>query len=73
MAARGVRPPSWQLAERLIAAGHVGVLTHSFAPGATDDDINAVFWRWWNATPRKVRVIDHHERLPHDDRSWRAE
>ncbi len=71
MAARGVRPPSWELAERLIADGHVGALTRSFAPGATGEDINAVFWRWSDDLPHKVRVIDHHDRLPRDDRSWR--
>ncbi len=69
MAARGVRPPSWQLAERLIGAGHVGALTRSFAPGATADDINAVFWRWSGDKPHKVRVIDHHERLPRTQES----
>ncbi len=71
MAARGVKPPSWHLADRLIADGHAGALIRSFAPGATADDINAVFWRWSDELPHKVRVIDHHDRLPRDDRSWR--
>jgi RES domain-containing protein len=71
MAARGVRPPSWVLADRLLAAGHAGALVRSFAPGAAQDDVNAVFWRWSDAAPHKVRAIDHHERLPRDDRSWR--
>lgn len=71
MAARGIKPPSWQLAERLAASGHVGALTRSFAPGATADDINVVFWQWSDEPPHKVSVIDHHDRLPRDDRSWR--
>jgi RES domain-containing protein len=71
MVARGVKPPSWEAAERLIAHGHVGMLVRSFAPGATANDINAVFWRWSEASPHKVRVIDHHDRLPRDDQSWR--
>jgi RES domain-containing protein len=71
VAASGARPLCWQLAERLIADGHVGALTRSFAPGASADDVNAVFWRWSDALPHKVRVIDHHDRLPRDDTSWR--
>lgn len=71
MAARGVKPPSWLLAERLIEAGHAGALVRSFAPGTATEDVNAVFWRWSNEPPHKVRVVDHHERLPRDDTSWR--
>jgi RES domain-containing protein len=71
LSARGVRPPSWLLAERLIQTGHAGALIRSFAPGATANDINVVFWRWSDAPPHKVRVIDHHDRLPRDDKSWR--
>jgi len=67
---RAIRPPTWQLAERLIGGGHAGALVRSYAPGATADDVNAVFWHWSDALPHLVRVVDHHRRLPRDDRSW---
>jgi len=71
LAARGTTPPSWTLAENLVSTGHAGALIRSFAPGAGEQDVNAVFWRWADAAPHKVRVIDDHERLPRNDRSWR--
>jgi RES domain-containing protein len=46
LAARGETPPSWALADRLIAGGQAGIVTPSFAPGALPADLNAVFWRW---------------------------
>jgi RES domain-containing protein len=64
-------PPSWTLADELIAAGRAGILVRSFAPGATATDGNAVFWRWTDHPPHKVAVIDHHGRLPVDAGSWR--
>jgi RES domain-containing protein len=70
LAATGREPPSWLLADRLIAAGHAGIRVRSFAPGATDLDVNVVFWRWTPAPPHKVRVIDDPGRLPRDGRSW---
>lgn len=70
LAARRLMPPSWAVASRLMAGGVAGILVPSFAPGATAHDVNAVFWRWSDAPPHIVRVIDHHGRLPKDDRSW---
>ena len=71
LAARRLPPPSWTVAARLIGDGVAGVLVPSFAPGATARDVNAVFWRWNDAPPHMVRIIDHLGRLPRDDRSWR--
>ena len=71
LAAKRLMPPSWTVAARLIEDGVAGVLVPSFAPGATARDINAVFWRWSDVPPHMIRVIDHHGRLPRDDRSWR--
>ena len=70
LASRGVEPPSWRVARRLIADGHVGIIVPSFAPGAGSADRNVVFWRWSDAPPHKVVVIDDEARLPRDDRSW---
>lgn len=35
LAARGLEPPSWRLADALLAAGFHGAIVPSFAPGAT--------------------------------------
>lgn len=70
LADRGIDPPSWGVARRLFAVGYAGILVPSFAHGATVDDVNLVFWRWSDAPPHQVRVIDDQGRLPKDDRSW---
>ena len=70
MASRGRTPPSWDLARRLSASGTAAVIVPSFAPGALASDRNMVFWRWSDALPHQVRVIDDHGRLPKDDMSW---
>lgn len=46
LAFRGLEPPSWALARRLIAEGTAAIVLPSFAPGAAEDDRNVVFWRW---------------------------
>lgn len=71
MADRSLKPPSWAIARRLSAEGHAGIIVPSFAPGATAEDRNVVFWRWSADTPHQVRIVDDHYRLPQDDRSWR--
>jgi RES domain-containing protein len=62
LATRGVRPPSWKLAERLIASRVAGVIVPSFAPGTLATDRNVVFWRWADTPPHKVTVIDDEAR-----------
>lgn len=64
-------PASQALAERLIAAGYVGMLVRSFARGATPDDLNIVSWSWGDGPPSLVRVIDEDGRLPRNRDSWR--
>lgn len=71
LALRGQLPPSWMLARRLMASGTAGIIVPSFAPGANAADVNVVFWRWADAGPHTVRVIDDTGRLPRDDSSWR--
>ena len=71
IAARGDAPPTWRFAERLIAAGCAGIIVPSFAVGASERDVNVVFWKWSHSKPHKLRVIDDDGRLPHDDSSWR--
>ena len=71
LSTRGIRPPSWFLTGRLVAAGAAGIIVPSFAKGAVSADINVVFWAWAADPPRQVRVIDDDHRLPTDARSWR--
>ena len=58
------------MAERLAAAGLAGVLARSFAPGATDNDINLVLWSWGDALPHRVTIHDPGQRLPRNQNSW---
>lgn len=67
---RGFVPPSWKLAERLIAANVAGIVVPSFASGATAIMRNVVFWDWGDGLPHQVRVIDDLGRLPRDRSSW---
>ena len=70
LADRGETPPSWDLAERLVAKGVAGIVVPSFAPGATAAMRNVVFWKWGGKLPHQVRVIDDLGRLPQDCSSW---
>jgi RES domain-containing protein len=71
LAAQGERPPTWDLAARLIDAGVQGALVPSFAPGTGEEDRNLVLWRWSEEPPCRVQVIDDFGRLPKDNASWR--
>ena len=62
MLERGIAA-SQRLAERLVAAGYVGMLVRSFAIGAGKEDLNLVMWRWGDAYPASVTVIDEEGRL----------
>jgi RES domain-containing protein len=70
LSTRGMKPPSWAIAERLIAGGTAGIIVPSFAKGAVEADLNVVFWDWATEKPHQVRVIDDDRRLPRDARSW---
>lgn len=56
-------PASQALADRLIAAGYVGMRVRSFAIGAGADDVNLVIWRWGISPPARVVLIDDEDRL----------
>jgi RES domain-containing protein len=67
---RGREPPSWLIAKRLIARGHAGILTPSYAPGASEQDRNLVLWRWGPDLPYQVEVYDPSGRLRKNQLSW---
>ncbi|MFG1365857.1 RES family NAD+ phosphorylase [Xanthobacter versatilis] len=76
MDARAIADTSWRdqmkasgeartqaFARSLIGAGYNGLLVRSFAPSATAADLNLVLWRWANAPPARLVLIDHENRL----------
>ncbi|MCW2309535.1 RES domain-containing protein [Rhodobium gokarnense] len=68
---RGEMPPSWKIAEALVADGAAGILTPSFANGAKPEHVNLVLWDWAEDGPHRVTVYDPNDRLPNNDQSWR--
>jgi RES domain-containing protein len=50
-------------ARRLIDVGFHAILVRSFAPGATGDDLNLVLWKWSDAAPSRLTLIDDENRL----------
>ncbi len=70
--ANGRVPPSWRIAEALIAKGAAGILAPSFAPGARVDMVNLVLWRWGTDLPHQVTVHDPSGRLPKNQASWKT-
>ena len=68
--ANGRKPPSWSIAETLIANGVAGILTPSFANRARPSMANLVLWRWGQTLPHMVQVHDPEGRLPTDQSSW---
>ena len=52
-----------KFAQRLIAAGYNGLLVRSFAAGSDASDMNLVLWRWGDALPSRLILIDDEGRL----------
>lgn len=50
-------------ARRLIAAGYNGLLVRSFTAGSGAADLNLVLWRWGDAAPARLVLIDDEGRL----------
>ena len=50
-------------ARDLIAQGYCGLLVRSFAAGTGEHDLNLVLWRWGNAPPARITLIDDEGRL----------
>ena len=59
---RGHTPPTWPLADRLIAEGAHGAMAPSQAPASHPDAANLVIWH--RSSGCQVEVIDDFARLP---------
>lgn len=55
--------PAQAFARQLYAAGFAGMSVRSFPRGGGRGDLNLVLWRWDNAAPYRVALIDHQNRL----------
>ena len=64
----GKTPASHLLADRLVSSGFAGLRVKSYAAGAAEHDVNLVLWRWNDALPCRVLLIDDEDRL---NSSWR--
>jgi RES domain-containing protein len=63
----GTDPPTWQLADRVQAAGGAGLLTPSLRQ---PDGVNLVLWQWNDGPERTVVAFDPEADLPQDQESW---
>jgi RES domain-containing protein len=70
LSAKGLEPPSWALARKLMGAGHAGILVPSFVNRANADDQNLVLWKWGRDLPHRVSVYDPSGKLPKNQLSW---
>lgn len=52
-----------RFARGLVAQGFNGLLVQSFAKGAVFGDVNLVLWRWGDAAPSRLELIDDEHRL----------
>lgn len=52
-----------RFARELIGQGYNGLLVPSFAKGAVAGDLNLVLWRWGDAAPARLELIDDEQRL----------
>ena len=59
----GRTPASHALADRLVSSGFAGMRVRSYAVGADVGDVNLVLWRWGDALPHRVVLIDDERRL----------
>lgn len=55
--------PTQSLARKLAQEGYDALLVRSFARGAGEDDLNLVLWRWGDALPHCLTLIDAENRL----------
>lgn len=61
------RPPTWELAERLIAENYAGIRVPSVRHKS---GVNIVLWRWNDLSDSRISVLDPRTDLPIDQSSW---
>lgn len=61
------RPPTWELAERLIAENCAGIRVASVQ---NKNGINIVLWDWNDRSDSQIYVLDPRTDLPIDQSSW---
>jgi len=66
----GVIPASWLIATTLIKAGIAGIVVPSFAEKGQNNAHNLILWKWGDARPHQVLLIDDDNRLPKSRVSW---
>lgn len=71
MVAMGLRPPTWSMADRLIADNYSGILAPSYAKNTPPTAKNMILWNWADLPPHQVILIDDDGRLPKDQESWK--
>ena len=59
----GMVPAPQALADRLIAAGYVGMRVQSIAAGISAGDLSLVMWKWNSNRPVCVVLMDDKSRL----------
>ena len=55
--------PTQRFARELVGQGYNGLLVPSFAQGAGAGELNLVLWRWGDAAPARLELIDDDQRL----------
>lgn len=69
-ASEGGTPPTWQLAQTIIAAGYNGIRVPAFASNAPNGSNNIALYNWGPKPPTKCVVYDPNNRLPVDQSSF---
>ena len=60
---QGLLSVSSPIARALIGKGYQGLLVRSFAPGASQNNVNLVLWAWGETPPARLKLIDDESRL----------
>jgi len=67
---KGITPASWVIATTLIKANIAGIVVPSFAEKGQNKAYNLILWKWGDALPHQVLLIDDDDRLPKNRVSW---
>ena len=71
MVTKKQKPPTWEMAERLIGSKFAGIIAPSYAKNAPSGGQTIVLWNWQDSLPHQVILIDDNNRLPKNQDSWK--